>query len=170
MTASRSPFAFVVSDLARAGTERREHLETPAAWRLDASRVVPDPPLHADLILRGVPGGIVVTGAVTCTVRHECQRCLAEWDEELHLRITQLVARTDSEEFEDTDYEYDGDELDLEPLLRDEILTDLPLAPVCRDDCPGLETADQTDLNTDASEDATASPFAVLKDLFDTPD
>ena len=170
MASSRSPFVLVVSDLARAGSERREHLEAPADWQLDASRVLSVPPLYADQIMRGVPGGIVITGTIACTVRHECQRCLTGWDEELLLRVTQLVARAGSEELEDTDYEYDGDELDLEPLLRDEVLTDLPLAPLCRDDCPGLETADQTDLNTDASEDAAASPFAVLKDLFDAPD
>ena len=33
---------------------------------------------------------------------------------------------------------FGGDELDLEPVLRDLIVTALPLAPVCRDDCPGL--------------------------------
>ena len=31
-----------------------------------------------------------------------------------------------------------GDLLDLEPVLRDAVVLDLPLAPVCRDDCPGL--------------------------------
>jgi uncharacterized metal-binding protein YceD (DUF177 family) len=30
------------------------------------------------------------------------------------------------------------DYIDLEPLLRDAVVLALPLAPVCRDDCPGL--------------------------------
>jgi uncharacterized protein len=31
-----------------------------------------------------------------------------------------------------------GEMIDLEPLLRDAVVLALPLAPVCRDDCPGL--------------------------------
>ena len=30
------------------------------------------------------------------------------------------------------------DELDLEPLVRDAVLLELPLAPLCREDCAGL--------------------------------
>ncbi len=35
-------------------------------------------------------------------------------------------------------YPLAGDELDLEPLARDAVLLDLPLAPLCADDCLGL--------------------------------
>ena len=31
-----------------------------------------------------------------------------------------------------------GDLLDLEPTLRDAVVLALPIAPLCRDDCPGL--------------------------------
>ena len=38
---------------------------------------------------------------------------------------------------EDT-YLLAGDELDLEPLARDAVLLDLPLAPLCSEECLGL--------------------------------
>jgi uncharacterized protein len=34
-------------------------------------------------------------------------------------------------------YPIDGDDLDLEPLVRDAVLLHLPLAPLCREDCRG---------------------------------
>jgi len=40
---------------------------------------------------------------------------------------------------EDEDaYPLSGDELDLEPLARDAVLLELPLAPLCAPDCRGL--------------------------------
>ena len=35
-------------------------------------------------------------------------------------------------------YPLAGDELDLEPLARDAVLLELPLAPLCAEDCRGL--------------------------------
>ena len=34
-------------------------------------------------------------------------------------------------------YPIEGDEVDLEPVVRDGVLLHLPLAPLCRPDCPG---------------------------------
>lgn len=40
---------------------------------------------------------------------------------------------------EDLDvYAYEGEEIDLEPLLRDQIILSVPFAPLCRPDCKGL--------------------------------
>jgi uncharacterized protein len=30
---------------------------------------------------------------------------------------------------------YDADEIDLEPLLREQLILEVPIAPICRDDC-----------------------------------
>jgi uncharacterized protein len=42
------------------------------------------------------------------------------------------------EEQDDEERYLDGDLLDLEPALRDAVVLALPMAPLCRDDCPGL--------------------------------
>lgn len=40
---------------------------------------------------------------------------------------------------EDLDvYAYEGEEIDLEPLLREQVILAVPFAPLCREDCKGL--------------------------------
>ena len=41
-----------------------------------------------------------------------------------------------------------GDYLDLRPLVRDALLLELPVAPLCRDDCRGLCPRCGADLNS----------------------
>ena len=62
-------------------------------------------------------------------------------------------------------------EIDLSLPARAEMALALPAAPVCRNDCLGLCPTCGTDLNSDPCDghgDDTDSPFAVLKDLFDS--
>jgi uncharacterized protein len=47
----------------------------------------------------------------------------------------------------DEDYRIDEGVLDLEPLIRDAVVTSLPFAPLCRPDCRGLCTRCGGDLN-----------------------
>ena len=51
-------------------------------------------------------------------------------------------------------YPIEGDEIDLEPLVRDAVLLALPLAPLCRDDCPGPAT----DAFPTGTDEAAAAP------------
>ena len=55
-------------------------------------------------------------------------------------------ARWDADLDEDT-YPLEGDQLDLRPLVRDALLLEPPLAPLCRDDCRGLCADCGADLN-----------------------
>ena len=43
----------------------------------------------------------------------------------------------------------EGECIDLEPLVRDEVLLDLPFMPLCRADCLGLCAECGVDLNDD---------------------
>jgi uncharacterized protein len=61
-----------------------------------------------------------------------------------------------------------GEHLDLRPLVRDALLLELPIAPLCRDDCRGLCPTCGADLNegTCACEDPTSDPrWSVLDRL-----
>ncbi len=75
----------------------------------------------------------------------------------------------DDPEDEDADYVIDGLELDLEPILRDELLLALPLSPTCGPGCKGVVDAAKTGLNTGTPDDDgdSSSPFAVLRDLLE---
>jgi len=167
---SRHDFQVNVGEL-RAGRARRREasIEVPVDWSVELSEVLPDPPLRAALRLDAVSGGIEVRGTVTVAARHRCYRCLTEIDGEVEGNLVQVVT---ADHDGDDDYHLDGDVLDLEQLLRDEVLLAMPMAPLCRPDCPGLVGAIGSDLNTATpdQEDESTSPFTVLKDLLDTGD
>ncbi len=65
-------------------------------------------------------------------------------------------------------YPYDEDEIDLEPLLREQIILAVPYAPLCRPDCRGLCSVCGADLNAGecGCDRAVIDPrLAALKDI-----
>lgn len=164
------PFVFHVGDPRPGRSEPRTiAAEVPVDWQLELSRVVPEPPLRIDFVLSTISGGIAVMGEIEARVCHTCFRCLTEWEEEVVRDVAQLITVDGDEE---DDYRLEGETYDFEAMVRDELLLDLPIAPLCGPDCEGLVAEAGTDLNTDLSEDADneSSPFSVLKDLLDTGD
>lgn len=114
--------------------------------------VPPGSEVELELRLESVIEGVLVSGTARVQLTGECSRCLDPVSDELEVDIQELYvyeetdhrgrsARTDSppgDEQDDEQRHLVGDYLDLEPVLRDAVVLDLPLAPVCRDDCPGL--------------------------------
>lgn len=110
--------------------------------------VVPDgAEVTADLTLASYPGGITAAGTVSAPWRGECRRCGGAIDGMVTATVrehyapagTAGTAGTAGSADQDEDaYPLTGDELDLEPLARDAVLLDLPLAPLCSEDCLGL--------------------------------
>jgi uncharacterized protein len=108
--------------------------------------------VELDLRLESVVEGVLVSGTALVQLTGECSRCLDPISDELEVDVQELFvyeetdargrSRTVSPEGDadedDGDRHMVGDYLDLEPVLRDAVVLDLPLAPVCRDDCPGL--------------------------------
>ncbi len=96
--------------------------------------------LAIDLRLESVSEGVLVSGTAEVTLTGECARCLDPISQELGVEVQQLFVYPGNEV--EADDEEIGrlvdDMVDLEPLLRDAVVLALPLAPVCRDDCPGL--------------------------------
>ncbi len=94
-----------------------------------------------------------------------CGRCVGPVRLELHdtLRVTFMPAsempseddkKTDDGEGEEvpTDdldlFAFDGEKIDLEPLLREQFVLAVPYAPLCREDCKGLCPQCGIDKNT----------------------
>jgi uncharacterized protein len=91
--------------------------------------------LELDVQLERVTDGVLVTGTVRAPLVGECARCLDLFASATEVRFTELYTH----EADDADgYLLDGDLLDLEPALRDALVLELPLAPLCAEDCPGL--------------------------------
>lgn len=97
--------------------------------------------VELDLRLEAVVEGVLVSGTATAQVSGECVRCLDPLQQELVADLQELYAYPYVEREPDDEADVlrlDGDYLDLEPVLRDAVVLELPLAPVCQEDCPGL--------------------------------
>ena len=138
-------------------------------WKIEMIQVAEDPPLVADLMLHPVSGGIAVTGRVQFTTKDLCFRCLKET---LTNRDTSIGALYDRVNDDDESYPLDGHEIDVSQMLRDEVMLSLPIVEDCGDDCVGVVSSAEMDLNTDVpgDEGELRSPFAVLKDLLEPED
>jgi uncharacterized protein len=128
----------------RAGLQRqyRREVPAPAQLGLDMIRVPEGAPLVLDVRLEAVTEGVLVTGSVTGSLSGECGRCLTSFTEDLAVDFVELFAYPNSATEETTDPDeiprLEGDHLDLEPVVRDAVVLDLPLTPLCRPDCAGL--------------------------------
>ena len=114
-------------------------------------------------------------GHIDGTVVGHCARCLEEYTFNLGKDFfVMLVPKLDlpaDVELSDDDLDlsfYDGDHIDLSPLMREQIVLALPTRPLCRDDCKGLCPTCGANLNTQAcacTASSGDSRLAVLRDL-----
>jgi uncharacterized protein len=100
-----------------------------------AAEIEAGKPVAIDLLLERVPEGIVVRGNLTAAWSSACSRCLEPVGGEISVHVDELF---EAHPLEGETYQLDEDAIDLEPMVRDALLLELPLAPLCNDDCAGL--------------------------------
>ncbi|MDQ3944419.1 MAG: DUF177 domain-containing protein [Actinomycetota bacterium] len=156
-----------VSDLLRRpGSTRQVHLEVPLEGLENLSaRVEETDPLVLDLRLESLTGAIVATGRVRGRWSAVCSRCLVplQTDFDLHLREV-----FEADPVEDETYPLRRDEIDLEQPLRDVVVPELPIVPLCRPDCAGLCATCGANLNEgecDCAVVAADPRWEALRDL-----
>jgi len=109
--------------------------------------------------LRKVSGGVLLTGQFQADVSAPCKRCLAEasvslpvsfqlnlmprdlaqHEESEYVEGAERAERAGSFRLEDADREwFDGKTIELDPILREQILLALPMNLVCTESCRGL--------------------------------
>lgn len=148
----RSGLVLDTHDLGRqAGALRRVRTdaEAPEGLGNDVIGVPPASPIELDLRLESVVEGVLVTGVATASVRGECGRCLDPVEQRLDIDIQELYLYPDAEPDDTEASRLAGELLDLEPLVRDEVVLDLPFMPLCRPDCAGLCPMCGQNLNRD---------------------
>jgi uncharacterized protein len=167
-TDPRGPLVFDIATLGSASA-RSETRTAPAPADLGSGlvRVPEGGELELDVQLEDVGDGVLVTALVTAPLVGECARCLDEFSSAAQVRFRELFAAAGGSG--DDGYLLDGDLLDLEPALRDALVLELPLSPLCRPDCAGL--CSRCGIKLADAEPGHAHPddggvWAVLKDLF----
>lgn len=101
---------------------------------------------------------VVVHGTLDAELRVPCARCLEPFDLPLHADLSVLYvpagalrggASGENEEYEFTSEEadtlpYDGETVVLDDLVRDELLLEVPMIPLCSEACPGMSPAPES--------------------------
>ena len=132
------PFVVDVASLRRhSGNRRQERREGPVGGlAISGSRVPEGADVTVDVVLEALHGAAVLAeGTVSAPWEGECRRCLGAASGQVTVRVRELFERGSDEE---ETYRLEDDRIDLEPLVRDAVLLELPQAPVCAEACQGL--------------------------------
>lgn len=136
---------------AQTGAIRRHEVDEPAEdvqAVLDGDGVNAHGPLHGAVTLMRTTDGILVTGSLETTVQLTCDRCLESFDETVILEVKENFRPTVDIDSGAALPPVKGEELatlidehhilDLSEVVRQLILLETPMHPVCRPNCSGL--------------------------------
>ncbi|MEG0323674.1 MAG: DUF177 domain-containing protein [Raoultibacter sp.] len=139
-------------------------------------------PLAWQVSVTNTGGALLVTGTVEGTTKTSCARCANSFEFPVTGDIEGYYLLSEDaeapEDMDDDEFEYLPKDhvIDLKPLIEAALLIEVPLVPLCDDDCKGLCLKCGADLNEgpcdcktsdsdDFDEDGAVNPFAVLKDF-----
>ena len=143
-----SPWVFGTRELGRRPGADKAYTRTipapaePDRLGLETIAVPAGSPVELRVHLESVTEGVYVSGTAHAELDGECARCLDPLTDEVEVEIGELFAYPDSL----TDETTESDELprvvdeyvDVEQTVRDALVLELPLSPLCRPDCRGL--------------------------------
>ena len=126
--------------------------ESPSDMGVALAQIDQSSPIQAHLRLESVMDGVLVSADLNYDVVAECSRCLdpLTWSDSTSFVELFLYPETDSRgreltmnqagelDSESTPHFVINDCVDLEDVVRDSIVLELPLKPLCRDGCEGL--------------------------------
>lgn len=134
-------------------------------------------PVQAQLKIKKIDTQVVVNGNILADAELQCSRCLKVFKsgisfpfEAVFHPLEQLKGEEKHElRIEELDMGfYSKDELDLVDIIKEQIMLNLPMKPLCNDLCRGICLKCGTDLNTGTCNCAikeTDSRFIELKKL-----
>lgn len=143
-------FVIAVKDLESGA--RDYSFPLPLAWMESALRdceLEPVPGSEGLLRVHAAQTGsdFLVDGSVRAEVFATCSRCLEPARVPIDARFEVLMVRRaglDESRFEDDDADweiFEGERIVLDDLCREQILLDVPMSPLCREDCAGVQPA-----------------------------
>lgn len=150
-------------------------------------------PVSISLDLAQADEMIAVTGVLEGTVVRQCVRCLKEYEDSLvfsvraafaregkeskvgahqpktgeprrgRLGSTKAVTDVEAEDEGDDRYFYQGDHIELAPMLREHIILASPMQPLCRENCAGLCARCGKDLNEGPCQCPAEAPSTAIR-------
>jgi uncharacterized protein len=162
---ARSPYLLNVRELLRSPGEMQErhlHFAAPEHFGEGMASVREGAEVDIDVKLESLHEGVLASGTVVATADGECARCLAPVTIPLDVEFAELFAYPADEPF---DHQLEGDQLDLEPVVRDAVVLALPFRPECAGGCEDLDLGPDIRLITeDVQQEAPADPrWAALQ-------
>ncbi|MEI6602674.1 MAG: DUF177 domain-containing protein [Clostridia bacterium] len=96
--------------------------------------------VSVDGVLTNIGGRINMNVVAQADWHVECARCLKPVEGKIKVTVNENFQQVKSaeEEPEAESYSYEGDWLVVDRAIADEILSSLPIAQLCQDDCAGL--------------------------------
>jgi uncharacterized protein len=133
----RNPLVIGVTDLLHQPAHRRVVSVVLPVATLDIAddRLDPSSEVAVEVVLDSLTEGIVANGTVVVPWVGQCRRCLVEMRSSSMSELYELYSPNPIDDDVGTIV---GDELDLTDAVRELVIADLPLAPLCRPDCAGL--------------------------------
>ncbi len=176
-----SKFVLQIQDLQESG--RDWNFEIPAAW-LKSALTDSDLNAHSDdgpgrLSVHAQLSGadVLVQTGIEARVYAECSRCLGDVPLDVDVHVTSIFSPAHTRPTVDEDLELGDDELDrdyysgteivLDELVREHVILEAPMQPLCSDACPGIEIPEHIKPPEDVFGKGSQkdSPFAVLGKL-----
>ncbi len=117
--------------------------------------------------------GLLVQTRFRAVIDTQCVRCLADFQLPLEVDFTELYAFSRKSMSESGLILPEDAHIDLGPLVREYMLLEFPIQPICRSDCKGLCPVCGENLNTTQCnhDDEPVDPrLAMLKTLLDKPE
>ena len=133
-----SVFEVSVRDLVHKPGEMRRHEITVTLPEELSNNVMTVPAgtvLDLELRLESVHEGILATGATDTVAFGECSRCLDPIEQDVKVDFVELFAYSLTSE---DDLVVEDEKIDLEQVIRDEVVPNLPSQPLCSSECLGL--------------------------------
>lgn len=146
----------------RLGQRRVEPIHVQLARQTVVGSRTADTPVIGEVTVESIERGVSVRGSVNFAWLGDCRRCLEETGGSMDIDIAeifQIDAPEDSELIP-----FDGDQIDLVPLVRDAVLLSLPLAPLCGPDCAGPDPDRYPAMTVEQSEQQKAEEAAEAPD------
>ena len=136
-------------------------------------------PIKARLKIMKIGSEIIVKGEVAADIKLQCSRCVSDFNSVFSVPVDVVYHPLDELKGEERheipsgelnmDF-YSGDEMDITTLMKEQILLNIPMKPLCKDSCRGIcrtcgKNLNEGDCSCPPTE--TDSRFDILKKILD---